>query len=153
MEDSRAAHHHVKVQELAHGEGVRPLVQHAGLRHPGPHTGNLHSLGAALLVHVKALRTTLNTSNLAQHVYAGEEQTSTMASVIGVAPMAARSVDRMRDESSSLQSCRIVRITHTSPACGRGSISAQQAHTQALLAAAWQCPRAGDCAQYLHVAC
>ena len=58
-----------------------------------------------------------------------------MASVTGVAPMAARSVDRMRDEFPSLQSCRIMRITHTSPGRGRGSVSAPLAHSQALLAA------------------
>ena len=67
-------------------------------------------------------------SNQTQHVSVRKEQTSTMASVTGVAPMAARSVDRICADSSSLQSCRIVRITHTSPASGCGSVSAPHAH-------------------------
>ena len=47
-----------------------------------------------------------------------------MASVTGVAPMAARSVERICEDSSVLQSCSIVLRTQTSPACGRGSVSA-----------------------------
>ncbi len=53
-QDSRAAHHHVEIQVLAHGEGIRPLVQHAGLR-AQPTTQYIHGLVAALHVRVEAL--------------------------------------------------------------------------------------------------
>lgn len=51
-----------------------------------------------------------------------------MARVMGVLPAAALMADRMWAALSSLQSCRIMRSTQTSPCCGRGSVSARPQH-------------------------
>lgn len=47
-----------------------------------------------------------------------------MHRVTGVVPIAPRSAARMRAASSSFQSCRMKRSTHTSPSRGFGSVSA-----------------------------
>ena len=54
--------------------------------------------------------------------------TSTMSNRASAPPMARRTLDRMVTESASLQSCRMSRITHTSPSFATGSVSAHRHH-------------------------